>query len=101
MNSASRDKKYISFFYLMLLQNFFYRSVFYSFFVFFSIDFFGETGNQLSSLLGLNYIPHFCFAERIMSLFCKLVIRMYLNGQIIPCIYKLDQQRKLHSILLK
>ena len=57
-----------------------------------------ETCIYLRSFSSIEYIPYLALSERVVSLFCNLIVRMHLHRQLVLDVKEFDEQRKLPSV---
>ena len=64
--------------------------------IFFRGDGLLEPGHQVRARVCLHDIPHLCLAlGAVMASGGKGVIRMYLDGKVLLCVYEFDEEREL------
>ena len=54
-----------------------------------------EACYQLASTVGLHYIPHLVFPHLPVSRLAQRIARVYLYGEVLPGVDKLDEQREI------
>ena len=95
MDGPGLDKKYVSLLHRHGIQHFGKGIIHNSVREFLSTDLSLETIVQERILTGVHNIPHFGLAVLRLILPGVPVVRMYLYGQVIPCINKFDQDREI------
>ena len=76
------------------LKHFIKSTVMHPLFILLRRNLTGKTRNQCSPFISRNHIPHFIFTKTVMPFFSQFVTRVNLNGQLLPSINKLNQQRE-------
>lgn len=100
LNTSDRDSKHIPMFYVMISQHFCDGSILFTLTVFIRRNSFVEFPKQVTIFIRLEDIPHLGFASQPMFTHVHIIVRVYLNTQVIFCVNELYKQRKLSFVLL-
>ena len=100
VHSPRSNEKHITFLRMNHIENFFDSAVLASVIQLLSSHFTVESAENPCTRLRVQHIPHFCLAQRIISLGSNLIIRMDLDRKTFIDVQELYQERKLTAIII-
>ena len=100
VNATRRQEEHIARRHFITLENVHDSVIAYPFHILLCVNLLGETGIEASSLRGVDYVPHFGLAKRIVAFHSQLVVGMHLDRQVITGVDKLNQQRESRAELV-
>ncbi len=99
MHPTCRQEEDVSLLYFVFFEAVGKGIVLHRFHIGFRSDVFFETGIKKCSRRCFNDVPHFGLPERSVPFSGQRIIGMNLNGQVVSCVNKLDEQRKGVAVL--
>ena len=100
MYASSRDEKHITLLHVILRKSINNGVILHHCLILVGSNLLLESIVQFSVCIRIKSVPHLCLASCLSLAHCRLIIGMYLYGQILARINELYQQRELVTILL-